>query len=222
MSVTKYYVEGGLLKTQRIDPKNFYIFPGDPMENYLPNDCYRDKPLIIEGIVIHYFSLINVQPNDPYNLQDNWQLMMDLNMSKENRQKFLNKHGDPGNRMYASAHCLIGRNGELWLTVPADKQAFHAGVSRYAGRSNWNALSYGIELIGSATSGFTDAQYATLIKHVYSLMKEHNVPLDMVVGHEDIAPGRKNDPGILTGNFDMNRLRLEIYNLIACNSDVPT
>jgi len=180
------------------------------MEVYLPSSCYRDKPLKIEGIVIHYFSLINVQPDEPYNLQDNWQLMMDLNMPKANRQKYLTKHGDPANRMYASAHCLIGRKGELWLTVPSDKQAYHAGVSRYNSRSNWNGLSYGIELIGSKTSGFTDAQYETCAKHTAALANEHNVPTDMIVGHEDISPGRKVDPGIKTGNFDMARLKREI------------
>lgn len=184
------------------------------MEVYLPSDCYRDKPLEIQGLVVHYFSLINVQPNDPYNLQDNWQLMMDLNMPKASRQKYLNKHGDMANRMYASAHCLIGREGELWLTVPADKQAYHAGRSHYKGRSNWNGLSYGIELIGSKTSGFTDAQYATLAKHCADLILEHRFHIDMLVGHEDVAPGRKFDPGIATGNFDMVRLKQDIAKIV--------
>jgi len=181
------------------------------MEAWLPSTCYRDSPLAIEGVVIHYFSCLNVQPNDPYNLQSNWDLMLDLNLPKSQRMHFLNKHGDPDKRLYASAHCLIGREGELWLTVPQDKQAYHAGVSHYKGRSNWNALSYGIELIGSATSGFTYAQYITCSKHCAQLCNEYEIDIwEMVVGHEQIAPGRKVDPGIMTGNFDMNKFLLMV------------
>jgi len=180
------------------------------MEAYLPNYCYRDALLTPEAIVIHYFSCINVQPKDPYDLQSNWNLMHDLNAFKSDRQWFLNKHGDPTGRMYASAHCLIGRDGKKMLTVPEDKQAYHAGISHYNDRSNWNTFSYGIELIGSASSGFTDAQYAACANHCYTLMDEYNIDLNMLVGHEDISPGRKVDPGIATGNFDMEKLKHQI------------
>jgi len=186
------------------------------MEMYLPSNCYRDAELVPKAIVIHYFSAINVEPKDPYNLVSNWSLMCDLNLPKDKRDHYLKDDRDK--RYYASAHCFICREGRVVLTVPEDRQAYHAGKSEYMGFRNWNTFSYGIELIGSATSGFTDAQYIQCAKHCARLMREYKIGLDWVVGHEEIAPGRKKDPGIATGNFDMIRLKRLIkgqYQLLA-------
>lgn len=177
------------------------------MESFLPSYCYRNAPLEPQAIVIHYFSCINVQPKDPYNMRDCQVLMHDLNLEKGLRFQFLKGDNDLDKRMYASAHCFIGRDGRIALTVPEDKQAYHAGVSNYKGRRYWNQFSYGIELIGSGTSGFTDAQYARCAKECARLMRVHNITIEWVVGHEEIAPGRKVDPGIATGNFDMVKLK---------------
>ena len=177
------------------------------MEAYLPTNCYRDKFLKPQAIVIHYFSCINVDPEHPFDLLRCHNLMLDLNFQKKNRMTYLKSERDPNTRMYASAHCFIGREGELWLTVPENKQAYHAGVSSYKGRSNWNQFSYGVELIGHGTSKFTEEQYQTCAKHCASLMSSYDIGLDWVVGHEDIAPGRKVDPGIAVGNFDMKYLK---------------
>jgi len=188
------------------------------MEMYLPSNCYRDAELVPKAIVIHYFSAINVEPKDAYSLEIAWRLMMDLNLPKDQRLWYLKKTNDSDKRFYASAHCFIDRDGEIALTVPEDRQAYHAGRSEYMGRKNWNGFSYGIELIGSATSGFTDAQYIHCAKHCARLMREYKIGLDWIVGHEEIAPGRKKDPGIATGNFDMVRLKRLIkgqYQLLA-------
>ena len=175
------------------------------MEAYLPSYCYRDKPITLKGIVIHYFSAINVDPENKFDNVTCWNLMHDLNATKENRLQFPNVLPDSMNRSYASAHCMIGRKGTNMIMVPENKQAYHAGKSEYNGISNWNQWSYGIELIGSKDSGFTDTQYTVCAKHCAGLMKEYGIPLDMVVGHETVAPGRKFDPGIFSGNFDFIR-----------------
>lgn len=177
------------------------------MESYLPKHAYRDKTLVMDAIVIHYFSVINVNPADPHNIKECWMLMNDLNLPKSKRFQYLLDDASPEERLYASAHCMIGRDGTNMLTVPEDKQAYHAGKSSYKGRDNWNQFSYGIELIGSKSSGFTNEQYDACGKHCARLMREYNIGLDWIVGHEDVAPGRKVDPGIKTGNFDMDRLK---------------
>jgi AmpD protein len=75
------------------------------------------------------------------------------------------------------------------------------------GQTNWNGFSYGIELLGHGTSGFTEAQYKSCAMRCAALISEYNIPSDMIVGHETISPGRKFDPGIASGNFDMAKLR---------------
>jgi len=184
------------------------------MEMYLPDYCYRNKAIDMKGIVIHYFSAINVDPENKFDNQTNWNLMHDLNASKENRLQFPKVLPDRMKRSYASAHCMIGRSGKNMILVPEDKQAYHAGKSYYKGVSSWNQRSYGIELIGTKDSGFTEAQYKTCAKVCANLIKEYAIPLNMVVGHETIAPMRKFDPGIATGNFDMKKLKQMIKELL--------
>lgn len=177
------------------------------MEMYLPEYCYRNRTVQHKGIVNHYFSAVNVDPDNKFDLRTCWNLMHDLNAPKENRIQFPNVIPDSMKRSYASAHCFIGRKGELWLLVPEDKQAYHAGKSDYHGLRSWNQWSYGVEWIGSATSGFTMAQYNTAARLHARLMKDYHIPKVMLVGHEEVSPGRKKDPGIATGNFDMKRLK---------------
>jgi len=95
-----------------------------------------------------------------------------------------------------SAHCLIKRCGEVIQYVPFNKRAWHAGVSSFDGVNGCNDFSIGIELEGTDTIAYTSMQYQslsaiakTLIKHYPKLTKAR------IVGHQDIAPGRKTDPG---------------------------
>jgi AmpD protein len=101
-----------------------------------------------------------------------------------------------------SAHFLIRRNGELIQFVPCSKRAWHAGLSSWRGRERCNDFSIGIELEGTDDLPFTDAQYAALNALLAILRAAY--PIADVVGHADIAPGRKTDPGPC---FDWRRLR---------------
>jgi len=92
-----------------------------------------------------------------------------------------------------SSHFLIRRTGELIQFVPCLKRAWHAGVSRWRGREQCNAFSIGIELEGCDTQAFEDAQYEVLTALANSLYEAY--PIQGMVGHSDIAPGRKTDPG---------------------------
>jgi AmpD protein len=75
------------------------------------------------------------------------------------------------------------------------KRAWHAGISRFQERENCNDFSIGIELEGSDHDDFLDLQYDTLSKLIQFLKQEYQIPIDNIVGHADIAPGRKTDPG---------------------------
>jgi AmpD protein len=92
-----------------------------------------------------------------------------------------------------SAHFVIDRRGNLIQFVPTTQRAWHAGASHWRGRDRCNDYSIGIELIGSEFLPFTPAQYQTLNDLVAVL--SHAYPVQAVVGHDDIAPGRKFDPG---------------------------
>ena len=92
-----------------------------------------------------------------------------------------------------SAHFFIRRDGTLIQFVPCSLRAWHAGVSSWCERERCNDFSIGIELEGSDDLPFTEAQYATLAPLVNLLKQAY--PIRAVVGHSDIAPGRKTDPG---------------------------
>lgn len=92
-----------------------------------------------------------------------------------------------------SAHFLIRRTGELIQFVSCLKRAWHAGVSNWQGRERCNDFSVGIELEGSDFEAFEPAQYQTLNNLISSITKTY--PIQSIVGHSDIAPDRKTDPG---------------------------
>lgn len=92
-----------------------------------------------------------------------------------------------------SAHFFIRRDGTLLQYVSADDRAWHAGASCWRGRERCNDFSIGIELEGSDTQPFEAAQYERLSALVGTLCRHY--PIEDVVGHSDIAPGRKTDPG---------------------------
>jgi AmpD protein len=103
-----------------------------------------------------------------------------------------------------SAHALIRRDGEIRQYVPFTARAWHAGESSWCGRSVCNDFSIGIELEGTDDTPYTDAQYLKLTALVVALRRTYASLQDAdVVGHDQIAPGRKTDPGPA---FDWNRL----------------
>ena len=104
-----------------------------------------------------------------------------------------------------SAHLFIRRDGSLIQFVPFHLRAWHAGASHFAGRDNCNDFSIGIELEGTEQSAYTQAQYRQLAAVVKTLKQSYPAIDDSrMVGHSDIAPGRKSDPGPL---FDWAYLR---------------
>lgn len=100
-----------------------------------------------------------------------------------------------------SAHFLVRRDGELIQFVPCSRRAWHAGASNWMGRENCNDFSIGIELEGCDQLPFENAQYLTLNRLLADLHRGYD--LEAVVGHSDIAPGRKTDPG---PRFDWSRV----------------
>ena len=94
-----------------------------------------------------------------------------------------------------SAHILIDRNGDLIQYVPFSKRAWHAGVSKFEGRENCNDFSIGIELEGTDDIPFAKVQYQQLATLAHTLMAAYPITIDRIVGHSQIAPGRKSDPG---------------------------
>jgi AmpD protein len=101
-----------------------------------------------------------------------------------------------------SAHFLIRRDGELLQFVSTEQRAWHAGESNWCGRSRCNDFSVGIELEGTDDRAFADAQYAALAALTQALRARY--PIGDIVGHADVAPARKTDPGPC---FDWERFR---------------
>tara|TARA_B100001778_G_scaffold59027_1_gene45799 strand:- start:1245 stop:1787 length:543 start_codon:yes stop_codon:yes gene_type:complete len=98
--------------------------------------------------------------------------------------------------MTVSSHLFIDREGLITQFVPFDKAAWHAGVSEFKGRDNCNEFSIGIELEGTDNLEYSSNQYKTLIEVTKALMDYYpEIKVDNIVGHKDIAPVRKTDPG---------------------------
>lgn len=92
-----------------------------------------------------------------------------------------------------SAHFLVRRKGELLQFVGCDDRAWHAGESTWKGHARCNDFSIGVELEGADDVPYTAAQYTMLARLARALRRRY--PIVDIVGHADIAPGRKTDPG---------------------------
>ena len=103
-----------------------------------------------------------------------------------------------------SAHLLVRRDGHVVQFVPFTLRAWHAGRSTWQGREECNDYSVGIECEGTDEVPYEDAQYATLRELLPMLLAAYPaITPDRIVGHSDVAPGRKTDPG---PSFDWRRL----------------
>jgi len=98
-----------------------------------------------------------------------------------------------------SAHYTIDEDGTVYAHVPESERAWHAGVAHWAGATDVNARSIGIELVNPGHEfgyrDFPDAQIAALIPLCHSIRMRHPIPSWRVLGHSDVAPARKDDPG---------------------------
>jgi AmpD protein len=107
-----------------------------------------------------------------------------------------------------SAHFFINRTGQVTQYVSLEDRAWHAGVSQWEGREQCNDFSIGIELEGADNVPYTDAQYTALSGLAHRLMQRYPaITPARMVGHSDIAPGRKTDPGEA---FDWVRFRASV------------
>ncbi|KAF3981547.1 MAG: 1,6-anhydro-N-acetylmuramyl-L-alanine amidase AmpD [Methylococcales symbiont of Hymedesmia sp. n. MRB-2018] len=107
-------------------------------------------------------------------------------------------------QLKVSAHILIKRSGEITQYVAFNQRAWHAGFSEYKGRNACNDFSIGIELEGLETKQYTEQQYMQLSALISLLVNYYpKLSVDNIVGHSDIAQGRKTDPG---ESFDWQKL----------------
>lgn len=107
-----------------------------------------------------------------------------------------------------SSHVLVRRDGSVTQYVPFNLRAWHAGASSWQGRTACNDFSVGIELEGTDETTYEDAQYSTAAALIDALCEAYaTLSPERIVGHSDIAPGRKTDPGIA---FDWPRLRSDL------------
>ena len=102
-----------------------------------------------------------------------------------------------------SAHYLIGGDGRLWQLVPEEMRAWHAGAGEWAGQGDVNSRSIGIELDNRGDHPFSAPQMTQLEALLADIMARWEIPPEGVIGHSDMAPGRKQDPG---PRFDWRRL----------------
>lgn len=151
-----------------------------------PNADHRPVDAEISLLVIHNISLPPEQFGGPYIEQ----LFCNcLNPSQHPYFKQIYQ-------LQVSSHLLIDREGAIVQFVPFQKRAWHAGVSEFEGRERCNDFSVGIELEGADQIPYTEAQYRKLAVIVKLLLSHYpSITPQRIVGHSDIAPGRKTDPG---------------------------
>lgn len=104
-----------------------------------------------------------------------------------------------------SAHYLICEKGDIYALVPEEMRAWHAGAGSWGGVADVNSRSIGIELSNRGDHPFAEAQMAALEELLRAIMARHDIPAHRVIGHSDMAPARKCDPG---PRFDWRRLAL--------------
>ena len=151
-----------------------------------PNCDDRPDSSDIDLLVIHGISL----PPKEYGGEYIDQLFTNT-LDKNEHPYFADIH-----HLRVSSHLLINRKGEVTQYVPFKKRAWHAGVSSFCGREQCNDFAIGIELEGCDDEAYCDEQYKTLAQVTDLICQRwQKITKDRIVGHSDIAPGRKTDPG---------------------------
>lgn len=151
-----------------------------------PNYNARPSADEINALIIHNISLPPEQFGGSF-IEDFFQNKLDCSL----HPFFKEIEG-----VEVSSHLLITRQGELVQFVPFDQRAWHAGKSSLCGQENCNDFSIGIELEGSDDIPYTEVQYQQLAAVTNLLLVSFpHITRDRIVGHSDIAPGRKTDPG---------------------------
>jgi N-acetyl-anhydromuramoyl-L-alanine amidase len=163
-----------------------------------PNQDARPPETTIDLLVIHNISL------PPGEFGGDWIDDLFHNRLDPNAHPYF----APIAAVRVSAHLLIRRDGRLIQYVPCERRAWHAGVSSFQGRERCNDYSIGIELEGTDDTSFTEAQYIRLAACTRQIRQRYpTISAERIVGHADIAPDRKTDPGPA---FDWARYRRDI------------
>jgi AmpD protein len=158
----------------------------------LPSPNYSNREVDgIDMIVIHNISLPPNEFNNTY-IEDFFCNKLDVS-----QHQYFQTIKD----LKVSSHLLIKRDGEVIQFVDFKYKAWHAGISYYKGRDNCNDFSIGIELEGADNIKYTNEQYTQLNKVLDFLLQHY--PIRYIVGHNEIAPDRKTDPG---NAFKWNKL----------------
>lgn len=166
-----------------------------------PNCDDRPSGAEVDLLVIHGISLPPGQFGGPY--------IDDLFLNR--LDPTAHPYFESIHKLTVSAHFLIRRNGEITQFVPLHKRAWHAGVSEFCGRQRCNDFSIGIELEGTDDTPYENIQYVRLVELTRALQRAYPRISDAnIVGHCDIAPGRKTDPGVA---FDWAKYRYQLTEL---------
>lgn len=181
MNVTEFSITDGWLEPARRLPS--------------PNCDARPENCDIDLLVIHGISLPPGEFGGPW-----IDALFTNSLSVDAHPYFQEIAG-----LEVSAHVLIRRDGEVVQYVPFDRRAWHAGQSCFGGRERCNDFSIGIELEGCDDQPYEAAQYQVLADIGKALLKAFPaLKPECIVGHSDVAPGRKTDPGLC---FDWPRFR---------------
>ncbi len=141
-----------------------------------PSPNFNDRPDPISMVVLHYTGMPSAE-------------------------EALTRLCDAGHANRVSAHYLIEEGGTVHRLVPEDKRAWHAGRSYWRGMTDVNSVSIGVEIVNPGHEWgyreFTPAQMDALLPLLARMVKAYDIPRANVVGHSDVAPARKDDPGEL-------------------------
>jgi AmpD protein len=180
------FVDKFFLKYEDIKSREIFQWDGSFCVEQIirsPNQDERPGNTVIDTLVIHNISL----PPGVFGGDDVVKLFtntLDTTLQPEYQ---------PLEGLRVSSHFFIRRNGEVIQFVPCELRAWHAGDSFWRGRSAVNNFSIGIEMEGSDTTFFAEKQYHALAKLTERIIGTY--PIVDIVGHSDIAPTRKTDPG---------------------------
>jgi AmpD protein len=163
-----------------------------------PNCDARPEPSDISLLVVHAISL------PPGRFGGPWIDRLFANALEPQAHAYFEKIRE----LKVSSHLCIFRDGRVHQYVPFNLRAWHAGASRFESRAGCNDFSIGIELEGTDDDPFEPRQYRRLAEIARGLMRAYPaITPARIVGHSDIAPGRKTDPG---PHFDWLRLHAEL------------